>query len=951
MSDPIFDQQNAAYVQMLYEEYARNPESVPEVWRDFFGRGPDDARAAGLLLPEGLEANGGPPVPAAAPPVSTSAAATHEPAAAPESDAEAQRLRALLPAVARAASFVQAYRDHGHAMAQIDPLGSSPPGHPQLDPGFFGTSMEELEQVPASVVMDGARADESVADALRRLQKSYVGYIGFEFEHIEDPARVRWLWAQVESGFHTAPLEADTKRWLLERLSEVEGLEQFLHRAYLGQKRFSVEGTDMMVPMLDVAIREAAARGGRRVVLGMAHRGRLNVLAHILQVPYEALLAEFEGVKLPSAFQVPGSGDVKYHHGAEAQYSLNDGDPVQVTLAPNPSHLEFVDPVVMGMARAWQFDGNGTGESADPDVVVPILIHGDAAFAAEGVVAESLNMSRLTGYAVGGTVHIIANNQIGFTTDPEEGRSTRYASDLAKGFDIPVLHVNGDRPEACIAAVRLAMAYREEYHDDVVIDLVGYRRHGHNEGDEPAYTQPELYSRIHDHPTVRTQWADRLAEDGVVTREEADAIQERVLERFRAAQDTVKSGEAPKLFEERPKAPDLVVPDHTGVDLETLRRVNDASVSVPEGFTIHPKLARQLSKRTEAFDESSTLDWAHGEALAFGSLLLEDYAVRLSGQDAKRGTFSQRHLVLHDVETGATVTPLASLGGGRLEVFNSPLTETAVMGFEYGYSVATQRDLVLWEGQFGDFVNVAQVVIDQFIAAGREKWGQFSNLTLLLPHGMEGQGPEHSSARLERFLQLCAEGNMRVTYPTTPAQYFHLLRRQAHSSPERPLIVMTPKSLLRLPAAASTVAELTEGTFRPVVEDPGATERRDEVKRLVLCSGKVYYDLQGLDRRNDAADTAVARLEELYPFPKDQLAELLSAYPALEEVVWAQEEPRNMGGLTYVGPRLRAVVPRHIPLRQVSRPDRASPAEGSAKDHVREQARIVHEALGLEQQG
>ena len=946
MSDPIFDQQNAAYVQLLYEDYARNPESVPEVWREFFRRGPDDARAAGLLLPEGIEGNGTPPSPAP----SASAPTVDAPvrAAGPDSDVEVQRLRALLPAVARAASFVQAYRDHGHTMAQIDPLGSEPPGHSQLDPSFFGTSMEELEQVPASVVMDGARADESVADALRRLKESYVGHIGFEFEHLEDATRARWLWAQVESGVHIDPLDDETKTWVLERLTQVEGLEQFLHRAYLGQKRFSGEGTDMMVPMLDVAIREAAVRGGRRVVLGMAHRGRLNVLAHILQVPYEALFAEFEGVKLDSAFRVQGSGDVKYHHGAEAEYAVEGHDPVRVTLAPNPSHLEYVDPVVIGMSRAWQYGGNSSGDHAERDAVVPILIHGDAAFAAEGVVAETLNMSRLPGYAVGGTIHIIANNQIGFTTDPGEGRSTRYASDLAKGFDIPVLHVNGDRPEACIAAVRLAMAYREQYHEDMVIDLVGYRRHGHNEGDEPAYTQPELYARIREHPTVRSLWAGRLVEEGTVTAEEADAIQERVLERFRAAQDTVKSGEAPKLFGKRPEAPETSVPDRTGLDLDTLRRINEASVSVPEGFTIHPKLARQLNKRVEDFDETSTVDWAHGEALAFGSLLLENYAVRLSGQDSERGTFSQRHLVLHDVETGSEVTPLRSLGGGRLEVFNSPLTESAVMGFEYGYSVATERDLVLWEGQFGDFVNVAQVIIDQFIAAGREKWGQYSNLTLLLPHGMEGQGPEHSSARLERFLQLCAEDNMRVTYPTTPAQYFHLLRRQAHSSPERPLIVMTPKSLLRLPAAASTVAELMEGTFRPVLDDPGAAGRADQVRRLILCSGKVYYDIQGLDRRNEAADAVVARLEELYPFPKDALSELIAGYPGLEEVIWVQEEPRNMGGLTYVGPRLRAVVPRNIPLRQVSRPERASPAEGSAKDHVREQSRIVHEALGLE---
>lgn len=953
MSDPVFDQQNAAYVQLLYEDYARNPESVPEVWRDFFRRGPDDAQAAGLLVPEGVESDGRPVTPPAQEQGSAAVAAPVAPptAQAPqesiEAEQEIQRLRALLPTVARAASFVQAYRDHGHTLAQIDPLGSDPPGHPQLDPRFFGTSMEELQQIPASVVMDGARADESVASALLRLRASYAGFIGFEFEHLEDPGRARWLWEQVESGFHIDPLDDDEKRWVLDRLSQVEGLEQFLHRAYLGQKRFSIEGTDMMVPMLDVAVKEAAARGGRRVVLGMAHRGRLNVLAHILDVPYEAILAEFEGVKLDSAFQVAGSGDVKYHHGAEAEYPVEGSEPVRVSLAPNPSHLEFVDPVVMGMARAWQFDGNASHHVPDPDTVVPLLIHGDAAFAAEGVVAESLNMSRLDGYAVGGTIHIIANNQIGFTTDPDEARSTRYASDLAKGFDIPVLHVNGDRPEACLAAVRLAMAYRDQYHDDVVIDLVGYRRHGHNEGDEPAYTQPELYEKIGAHPTVRALWAERLIEAGVVTQAEVDAVSDRMRDRFREAQDIVKSGEAPNLFPKRPEAPPLEVPEDTGVPFDTLARINEASVAVPEGFTIHPKLARQLSKRTDDFSEDTALDWAYAEALSLGSLLLEDHAVRLSGQDAQRGTFSHRHLVLHDVETGATHTPLAALERGRLEVFNSPLTESGIMGFEYGYSVATHRDLILWEGQFGDFVNVAQVAIDQFIAAGREKWGQYSNLTLLLPHGMEGQGPEHSSARLERFLQLCAEGNMRVVYPTTPAQYFHLLRRQALSHPDRPLIVMTPKSLLRLPAAASRLAELTHGGFNSVLEDPGTAERRHEIRRLVLCSGKVYYDIQSLKRRDEASTTAVGRVEELYPFPKDALARLVSSYPNLEEVIWTQEEPRNMGALFYVGPRLRSVVPREIRLRHVSRPERASPAEGSARDHVREQSRIVHEALGL----
>ncbi len=940
MSDTPFDSQNAAYAQLLYEEYARNPDAVPQAWRAFFEEG--GAAEAGLLTPEGLVTNGAGAVAAR---TTVRAPAVGVPAPDGPSAREHERLRALLPVVARATSFVQAFRDHGHMMASIDPLGSEPPGHPQLDPSFFGTSMEELEHVPASVIMDEAQDDESVAHALRRLRETYCGFIGYEFEHLVDPERVRWLWDQVESGVHTEPLSSDEKTRVLERLTHVEGLEQFLHRAYLGQKRFSIEGTDMLVPMLDAALRETAARGGQRAVLGMAHRGRLNVLAHILGVPYADIIREFEGIKGKGALTVAGTGDVKYHHGARGEYELADGARIDVVLAPNPSHLEFVNPVVMGMARAWQFTDGPTDGSQDPASVVPILIHGDAAFAAEGVVAEGLNMARLPGYAVGGTIHIIANNQIGFTTDPRQGRSTLYASDLAKGYDFPILHVNADRPDACLAAVRLAMAYRDRFHDDVVIDLVGYRRHGHNEGDEPAYTQPRLYQQINDHPTVRTLWAQRLAAEGVMSESGAAEMEERVAQAFRAVQDQLqeqaRNGAEPEGAEE--PAEERHDAD-TAVELERLASVNDAALAAPDGFKVHPKLARQLDRRRKEFTAETRLDWAYAETLAFGSLLEDGVVVRLTGQDSQRGTFSQRHLVLHDAESGETHTPLAHVGTGRFEVFNSPLTESAVVGFEYGYSVASEGDLVLWEAQFGDFVNVAQVAIDQFMSSGREKWGQVSNLTLLLPHGYEGQGPEHSSARLERFLQLCAEDNLRVAYPTTPAQYFHLLRRQARARPSRPLIVMTPKSLLRLPAASSTVDELVSGGFRPVLDDP-QTEDRDQVRRLVLCSGKIYYDLQSHERRAEATGVAVARVEELYPFPSEPLRELVQSFPSLEEVVWAQEEPRNMGALTFVGPRLRAVVPRAVPLRYVARPERASPAEGKAADHAKEQNRLVVEAL------
>jgi 2-oxoglutarate dehydrogenase E1 component len=600
------------------------------------------------------------------------------------------------------------------------------------------------------------------------------------------------------------------------------------------------------------------------------------------------------------------------------------------------------------MTRSLQHGGEGRHHAHDTNAVIPILIHGDAAFAGEGVVAETLNLGRLDGYTVGGTIHIITNNQVGFTTDPSCARSTRYASDVAKGYDFPIIHVNADRPEACLAAVRLAMAYRAEYKDDVVIDLVGYRRHGHNEGDEPSYTQPVLYAKIAPHPTVRTLFAHELAAQGVVDEAAAKAMEDEVVATLRRAQDDLKAEAAEQgTHEERAREPQRGAAPavDTGVALDVLKEINRIALTWPEGFAIHPKLAKSLERRRERFEADTRLEWAHAETLAFGSLLREGFVIRLTGQDAQRGTFSQRHLVLHDPRTGARWTPLDHVGEGRFEIHNSPLSETAVLGFEYGYSVATGKDLVLWEAQFGDFVNVAQPIIDQFISSGREKWSQLANLGMLLPHGYEGQGPEHSSARIERFLQLCAEDNMRVVYPTTPAQYFHLLRRQAHARPERPLVALTPKSLLRLPAASSEARELAEGGFRPVLDDPSAAERRGEITRLILCSGKVFYDLHGHAARAEAGGVAIARLEELYPFPGEALEALVAGYPKLQEVVWVQEEPRNMGALTFVGPRLRAVVPRQVPLRYVARPERASTAEGKSADHVKEQDRIAREAL------
>ncbi len=960
MSDAsLFDAPNLAYAQELFERYARNPESVPDAWRRIFANGGAEALRQGLLIPESLSGNGwhapvesvaltSSAAPAAPAPPSSAPPAPQ--AAGPDGRAEVEAARRLLPVVARATSLVQAFRDHGHQLARIDPLGSQPPGHPQLDPAFFGTSMEELREIPTSVVLENG-GDESLAATLERLREAYCGTIGYQFEHLEDPDRVRWLWNEVESGTHTRPLSPEDRVGLLRRLSEVEGLERFLHRAYLGQKRFSVEGNDMLIPMLDLALEEGARRGGTAMVLGMAHRGRLNVLAHVLGISYEGLLAEFEGGAVKRGMMSvpdPGTGDVKYHHGARFSYPLKSGGSIDVTLAPNPSHLEYVNPVVTGMARAWQFGDGGRETVPDPDAVVPVVIHGDAAFAAEGVVAEALNMARLRGYSTGGTIHIICNNQVGFTTDPEDGRSTRYASDLAKGYDIPILHVNADDPEACLAAVRLAMAYRDRFHDDFVIDLIGYRRHGHNEGDEPGYTQPTFYGLIESHPTVRTLWAERLVEEGTLDTAAAQALEEEVTTRLREAQDAVREagseGAPPAESPSTPPAGEV----STGVALEALVELNALTLDVPEGFTIHPKLRRQLERRGKDFGPEARMEWAHAETLAFASLLREGVPIRFTGQDVERGTFSHRHVVLHDAQTGTEHCPLAHVGPARFEIYNSPLTEAAVLGFEYGYSVGAPGNLVLWEAQFGDFVNVAQVVIDQFLSAGRAKWGQETSLALLLPHGHEGQGPEHSSARLERFLQLCAEDNMRVAYPTTPAQYFHLLRRQALSPVRRPLVVMTPKSLLRHPLATSAPTELAEGGFKGVLDDPTAGDRRDSVTRLVLCSGKVFYDLWSHEAREGNDAVALARLEQFYPFPTEELEAVVASYPNLQEVVWTQEEPRNMGGLSFVGPRLRAVVPRAVPLRYVARPERASPAEGKARHHAEEQARIALETLRME---
>jgi 2-oxoglutarate dehydrogenase E1 component len=854
--------------------------------------------------------------------------------------------------VAAAMALVKAIRNFGHMAARLDPLGSEPPGDPALDPGPLGLTPEIMARVRADLLRIYVPG-RTLAEAYPKLQETYCGTMAYEVEHIGSHQERLWLRQVIESGDHKKPLSPEAKRTLLARLTAVETLERFLHKAYLGQKRFSIEGLDALVPMLDQTIELAGTSGARRVVLGMAHRGRLNVLAHIVGLPYETIFAEFEGGRHVEGTLTPegGTGDVKYHHGADGVYQTAAGKPVNITLTPNPSHLEAVNPVVEGRARANQTNRRGKDAIHDGTVALPVLIHGDASFAAQGVVAETFNLARLKGYTTGGTIHLIANNQLGFTTDPKEGRSTDYSSDLAKGFDAPIIHVNADDVEACLAAARLAMLYRDKFHGDVVIDVVGYRRWGHNEGDEPAYTQPMMYERIKQTPPARQRYADRLAREGVVDAVQAATEAEQVYQRLRDIQQSLKAhlreagaGEEPQRISGAQTA--LSEPD-TNVSAPLLTTLNEQLLLVPDGFTINPKLQKQLERRRPALTEGQ-IEWAHAEALAFASLLAEGTAIRLTGQDTERGTFSQRHLALHDARDGHRYAPIQNLPGARapFELHNSPLSEFACLGFEYGYAAAAPETLVLWEAQYGDFTNGGEVIIDQFIIAGLAKWGQTSRLTLLLPHGYEGQGPEHSSARIERFLALGADGNIRIANCTTPAQYFHLLRRQARHPELRPLVLFTPKSLLRLPQASSRLEDLTTGRFQPVLDDPTVTTR-DAVRRLILCSGKVYYDLTLAPARAQAQQVAIARVELLYPFPREELAALIRGYPNLREIVWVQEEPRNMGPQKFMLPQLREIVGPDVTVRDIGRPERSSPAEGYPAAHQVVQARIVATALSV----
>jgi 2-oxoglutarate dehydrogenase E1 component len=851
---------------------------------------------------------------------------------------------------ARVLRLIHAYRARGHRIAQSDPLGGQSTYFPELDPAHYGFTNENLDEPFIAGDLPGGSV-QTLRQILTRLGKTYCGPVGIEYTHVQDPGRKAWLRELMEEGQNHPNLDDGERRRILEKLAAAELFESFLHTKFLGQKRFSLEGGESLIPLLDHIVEHAPAFGIREVVFGMAHRGRLNVLANILGKSFEAIFSEFEDS--PDVDAPFGSGDVKYHKGFSTDRRVEAGDRIHLTLTSNPSHLEAVDPVVEGRAKAKQVRSG----DVDGETIVPVIIHGDAAFAGQGIVAETLNLSQLAGYCTGGTIHVIVNNQIGYTTTPAEARSTLYCTDVAKMIQVPIFHVNGDHPEAVIHVTKLAMAYRQRFGDDVVIDLVCYRRHGHNEGDEPAFTQPRLYRKIREKKSVEKIYREKLVEGGRLSLEEADRIERQRQEALQEALTSIHSRPPGPDEPYEPRGPwtgfSRLRPDEsveTAVSPERLAEIAAGTARVPSYFHVHKKLQAILDGRARSVADDSGIDWGLGEALAFGSLLLEGTPVRLSGQDSSRGTFAHRHAVLVDQDSGEEYAPLDHLSDNqaRFEVYDSLLSEAAVLGFEYGYSLADPSTLVLWEAQFGDFVNGAQVIIDQFISSAHVKWGRMSGLVMLLPHGYEGQGPEHSSARVERFLQTCAEDSIQVVNCSTPAQFFHVLRRQMRRAYRAPLVIFTPKSLLRHPKAASRVRDFTEGRFRRVIDDPIAAERAVDVRRVIACTGKVYYDLVEERARRFAGrehEVAILRVEQLYPWPEEELSAIYARYERAERRIWAQEEPRNMGAWTFVRDRLQSIVGDKSRLDCAARPEAASPAVGSPRVHRAQLTALLDEAF------
>lgn len=835
-------------------------------------------------------------------------------------------------------ALVNMYRVRGHLLANLDPLGRREPRtHPELDIQHYGLTIWDLDREFPTGNLAVPEDRLPLRDILGALRDAYSRTIGVEYMHIQEPDQKAWIQEHVEGGYD--PVAPDRQRRILERLNAAEAFERFLQTKYLGHKRFSLEGAESLIPMLDALLDDAVDRGIEEAVLGMAHRGRLNVLANTVGKSYAQIFAEFEGALDLESTQ--GSGDVKYHLGATGKHVAPQGGEIRLTLASNPSHLEAVDPVVTGMTRAHQ-DARGDRERRR---VLPVLIHGDAAFAGQGVVAETFNLSEVPGYHVGGTVHIVVNNQLGFTTAPNLGRSTVYATDVAKMVQAPIFHVNGDDPEACIRVIRLAFAFREAFRKDVVVDMVCYRKYGHNEADEPAYTQPRMYALIDAHRSVRKLYTETLVNRGDIDLTEAEAALDDFRARLQAAFEETHNSHPPVPHEKVPGSAAAASPPDTSVGRDVLDRVVGALTHWPDTFHPHPKLARLLQAHGKAY-ANDQVDWSLAEAFAFGSMVMEGTPVRVAGQDTRRGTFSQRHGVLVDVETEAEYTPLAHLSADQAPfmLYDSVLSEYAAMGFEYGYSVADPRAFVAWEAQFGDFMNGGQTVIDELVVAAEDKWGQSSSFTLLLPHGFEGQGPDHSSARMERFLALCAEGNMRVVYPSNAAQYFHVLRRQRRAARRAPLVCFTPKRYLRMPHTRSTVRDFTDGAFQLTLDDRSTDIDPSAVRRVLLCTGKLGHEL--MDHRDElGAPAAVVRIEQLYPWPADEIAARVARYPVDAEVWWVQEEPENMGGWNYAHGKLRRILDDPARLHHLGRPASASPATGSATVHDLEQAALLDAAF------
>ena len=918
---------NADFLDALYEQYLRDPASVDERWRSYFGQ----------LAPLGGERAHGPIRDA----IVARAAAPRGSAGAPT---EARSADARQAAVSR---LIQVWINRGHLVASIDPLALKPRPRPHaLELEHYGLRAADLDQEFYTGSHTAAVPKRmKLRDILAQLQYIYGGNIGAEFAHVSNSEERNWLRDEFQEGRLKAGFSNDDRRNILWQLTAAEGLERYLHTKYVGQKRFSLEGGDALIPALDDLIQGSGAAGVEEVVIGMAHRGRLNVLVNLLGKSPAELFTEFEGRYDP--LKVKGSGDVKYHKGFSADLRTPAGN-VHTVLAFNPSHLEVVNPVVEGSVRARQERcGDERGGR-----VLPVLLHGDAAFAGQGVVMETLQLSQARGFFTGGTFHLIVNNQVGFTTsEPRDARSTMYASDVAKMLEMPIFHVNADDPEAVVFVARLALKYRMRFRKDVLIDLVCYRRHGHNEADEPAATQPGMYRAIRQHPSARRRYADQLIAAGVLTEADAEAM----IEQYRNGLDEGRPQARASLGMIGNKYTvnwtnyaevDWTEPVSTGIELPRLRALGERITRVPEGFSLHPRVAQLVSNRRKMLAGELSLDWGCAETLAYASLVTDGFAVRLTGQDSGRGTFFHRHAVLHDQNTDATWIPLQHLAEGqpRVQVIDSVLSEEAVLGFEYGYATTEPSCLTVWEAQYGDFVNGAQVIIDQFISSGEAKWERFCGLVLLLPHGYEGAGPEHSSARLERFLQLCAENNMQVCVPSTPAQMFHMLRRQMRQSFRKPLIVMSPKSLLRHELSVSPLEDLTRGGFARVIGEID-TLPAAEVRRLVFCSGKVYFDLLRARRKEGLRDVALVRIEQLYPFPSEEYEAIINRFPNAREVVWCQEEPQNQGAWYQIRHRLQDPVMGRRPVLYAGRAPAAAPATGIARIHELEQQALVATAL------